>query len=204
MAESNPNSRLEAFSDGVFAIALTLLIIDIKIPSQVKIDSTRDLWNALIQLTPSISAFILSFTVILITWVNHHGTLKLVNKTSASFIYANGFLLLTIVFIPFPTALLGEYISTGHSSPAVIIYDATLALQAVAWILITRVAAKNKLTKDEKSTLLVIKHGKYGYYAFAVYLICAVTAIWFPLAVALITVIIWIFWLMLGINLKNE
>ena len=120
MAEENVNSRLEAFCDGVFAIALTLLIIDIKIPPSVKIETTSDFWLALKHVVPSLFAFILSFIIILITWVNHHASLKLVNKSSPSFIFANGFLLLTVVFLPFPTALLGEYLLTDHSAPAVV------------------------------------------------------------------------------------
>src|ERR1700690_2513065 len=123
MSEANSNSRLEAFCDGVFAIALTLLIIDIKIPSTQRISSTHDLWLALQDILPSILAFILSFTIILITWVNHHAYLKLVHKSSPTFIYANGFLLLTVVILPFPTSLLGDYILTDHAAPAVILYN---------------------------------------------------------------------------------
>jgi uncharacterized membrane protein len=70
MTETSPNSRLEAFCDGVFAIALTLLIIDIKIPSTAVIHDTTDFWLALKHIAPSICAFLLSFTIILITWVN--------------------------------------------------------------------------------------------------------------------------------------
>src|SRR2546430_9492440 len=110
MAETNSNTRLEAFCDGVFAIALTLLIIDIKIPSTEHIDNTADFWLALKHLAPSIFTFVLSFAIILITWVNHHNIFKLVHKSSAKFIYANGLLLLSVVFLPFPTALMGEYI----------------------------------------------------------------------------------------------
>ena len=102
MEEKNPNVRLETFCDGVFAIALTLLIIDIKIPSTENISTTAELWLALEHLAPSIFAFLLSFIVILITWVNHHAALGLVHKSSPHFIYANGLLLLTVVFVPFP------------------------------------------------------------------------------------------------------
>ena len=63
MAESNINSRLEAFCDAVFAIALTLLIIDIKIPSREIIYTTNDLWLSLTHLLPSIFAFLLSFII---------------------------------------------------------------------------------------------------------------------------------------------
>src|SRR5579862_483289 len=109
MAE-NTNSRLEAFCDGVFAFALTLLIVDIRIPvgEAEKIVTDNDLWHALQHLLPSVFAFLISFITILITWVNHHNTLKLVNKSSSLFIYFNGFLLLTVVFLPFPTGLLGD------------------------------------------------------------------------------------------------
>src|SRR5262245_58081122 len=127
MAEGNPNSRLETFCDGVFAIALTLLVLDIRSPSTTEIHSTADLWLAMLQLVPSVFAFVLSFTIILITWVNHHASLKLLHKSSAAFIYANGFLLLTVVFIPLPTRLLGEYLLTDHSAPAVVLYESTLA-----------------------------------------------------------------------------
>ena len=204
MAEANPNSRLEAFCDGVFAIALTLLIIDIKIPSTEIINNTSDFWLALKHIAPSIFAFLLSFAIILITWVNHHNSLKLINKSSVSFIYANGFLLLTVVFIPFPTSLIGEYLFTDHLAPAVILYNSLLAFQAIGWILLTRTALKNQLTKNEKSALTIRKNGKFGYFAFALYSLCAILAIWFPLAIAIFTLLTWIFWLIWGISIKHE
>lgn len=74
MADSNPNARLECFCDGVFAIALTLLIIDIRLPPVATIGSNADFWLALENIVPAIMAFALSFAVIFITWVNHHST----------------------------------------------------------------------------------------------------------------------------------
>lgn len=204
MAEVNPNSRLEAFCDGVFAIAITLLILDIRLPSTASIDTTHDFWLALKDILPSVLAFLLSFIIILITWVNHHNALKLVNKSSASFIYANGFLLLAVVFIPFPTALLGEYLFTDHASPAVIIYVSTIALQSIGWILLSRVALRNHLYKDEHSAMTIRQNGGYGYFAFTIYFICAIIAFWYPLAVAIFTTLIWIYWLFLGIYMKPE
>ena len=79
MVEAHANARLEAFCDGVFAIALTLLIIDIRVPSTDGIGSTAELWRALLHLAPPVFAFVLSFGIILITWVNHHGALGLVS-----------------------------------------------------------------------------------------------------------------------------
>ena len=198
MTETNPGSRLEAFCDGVFAIALTLLIIDIKIPSTQRINNTSDFWLALKHIAPSIFAFVLSFIIILITWVNHHNSLKLGNKISNRFVYANGFLLLTVVFLPFPTSLLGEYILTDHAAPAVILYNATMALQALGWIFITHSALKDRLAKNEKAFLTIYKNRKYGYFAFALYTLLAIAAIWLPLMIAILTTITWIFWLIWG------
>ncbi|HEY6062665.1 MAG TPA: TMEM175 family protein [Chitinophagaceae bacterium] len=204
MAESNPNARLEAFSDGVFAIALTLLIIDIKIPSTEKINTTADLWLALKHITPSILSFVLSFIVILITWVNHYNTIKLINRSTPTFIYANGFLLLTVVFMPFPTSLMGEYISTDHAAPAVILYNAVLAGSAVGWILLSSTALKNRLAKNEKAAFQIRTSGKFAFFAFLLYTLCVIMAIWFPLAIAIVTTLTWIFWLIYGINIRHE
>jgi len=204
MSEANSNSRLEAFSDGVFAIALTLLIIDIKIPATERINNTADFWLALKHIAPSIYAFILSFIIILITWVNHHNSLKLANKTSATFIYANGLLLLSVVFMPFPTSLMGEYIFTDHAAPAVILYDAVIAIQAIGWILISSTALKNKLGKNEKANKEIRRGGNFGYFAFILYSLCAIIAIWFPFTIAIVTTLSWIFWLIYSIKIKHE
>jgi uncharacterized membrane protein len=205
MAETNVNSRLEAFCDGVFAIALTLLIIEISIPSSESIKTTTDVWVALQHLLPAIFAFLLSFLVIFITWVNHHATLKLVSKSSPAFVYANGFLLLTIVILPFPTALLSEYLFTDHATPAVVIYAAVNALQALSWIILSQTVLKPKaLTKDDKSTLTIQSNRRNLQAALIIYILCAVLAFWFPQAIALVLGLIWIGWLFVGVRIMGE
>ena len=204
MSEANPNSRLEAFCDGVFAIDITLLIIDIKIPSDTEIKNTADFWHVLYHILPSIIAFVLSFIVILITWVNHHSAVKLVNKSSSAFIYSNGLLLLTVVSVPFPTSLVGEYVRTDHATPAVLIYNTVLAIQGIAWVLVSGSAIKNNLAKNEKSLLQLIENKKNGYIAFAFYSLLAVLSLWFPLTIAIITFLTWVFWLIYGISIKHE
>ena len=203
MAEAHTNARLEAFCDGVFAIALTLLIIDIKVPATESTASTSDAWRALRHLTPSVFAFVLSFAIILITWVNHHGALRLIRRSSAAFFYANGFLLLTVVFIPFPTALLGEFIWTDHAAPAVVLYNAVLAVQAIGWIFVGSAALKGHLADGEQAVSAIRENRRNGYFAFFFYSMLAVTAFWLPVAVAIITTLSWVFWLVLGIKLKQ-
>src|SRR5215470_4873486 len=176
MADRHPNTRLETFCDGVFAIALTLLIIDIKVPASERIRNTRELWLALGHLGPSIFAFVLSFAIILITWVNHHSFFRSVNRSSGRFLYANGFLLLTVVIMPFPTALVGEYLLTDHAAPAVVVYNSVTAVQGVAWILATGAALK--LAKDEKAAAVIREGRGNGYFALVIYALLALIAVW--------------------------
>ncbi len=206
MSTTNYNTRLEAFCDGVFAIALTLLIIDIKLPSTENIHTTNDLWLALKNIAPVIFAFLLSFIVIFISWVNHHAALKFVHKTSPHFIYANSLLLLSVVFIPFPTSLLGEFILTDHAAPAVVLYCSVFGLQSIAWILMTRAVLNpaNPLVTTEKVMQIGRTNLKRGYYAATLYIVCAIAAFWFPLTIAIFVAFTWIIWLVVGINLKEE
>jgi uncharacterized membrane protein len=201
--ERHANVRLEAFCDGVFAIALTLLIIDIRLPPG-PINSTAEFWLALRSILPSIFAFLLSFLVIFITWVNHHSALSGVNKTSAMFVWANALLLLDVVAIPFPTRLMGDYILTDHAAPAVVIYNAVSAFQAVAWLLLTGSALRAKLTKNEVSTKAMRTAHLHSYFGITFYSILAVAAFWYPLAVAVISTVSWIFWLVFGLRRMAE
>src|SRR6266545_2073227 len=124
-------TRVEAFSDGVFAIAITLLILEIRVPH---VD--HGLWAGLVALWPSYIAFLLSFAVILIMWVNHHELLRMVRAVNYPFLFANGFLLLTVTFVPFPTAVLAANLATPDAKAAVAFYCATFVANALLWNLL--------------------------------------------------------------------
>ncbi len=205
MAEETINTRLETFCDAVFAIALTLLILEIKTPVAENIHTPGDLWHSLKHLLPSISAFLLSFGIIIISWVNHHATLKLVNKSTPQFIYANVFLLLTIVIIPFPTALFAEFGFTEAAAPAVVLYGFVMLLTNIGWILITRTALKpGLLTKSEAAKAAIENIFKQSVFAFILYLLCTVLAFWFPLIIFITLTLTWLGWLILGLNFKEK
>ena len=198
---TNPNSRLEAFCDGVFAIALTLLIIDVRIPATTAIGTSADLWRALAHLLPSVFAFVLSFGIIFISWVNHHEAMRLVERSSHPLIYANGFLLLGVVFVPFPTALLGENLLTDHASPAVVLYSATGALMAAGWALVCWAALQPEpLTRNAQAAAKVRKGARNAYFAIAFYTTCAIVAVWLPLAIAVVITVMWLYWVVYGIR----
>jgi uncharacterized membrane protein len=201
MTHENPNARLETFCDGVFAIALTLLVLEIKSPVAEQIHTSDDLWQALRHLVPSVLAFLLSFGTIMISWVNHHAFMKLVHKSGSLFIYATGFLLLTIVLLPFPTALLAEFALTDAATPAVVAYSFVLTLQGLAWILLGSAALRpNHLMKSEAALASGKESLRQAYIGLAVYLTCTILAFWFPLAIAIAIGAIFVFWLIFGIR----
>jgi uncharacterized membrane protein len=203
VTEAHPNARLEAFGDGVFAIALTLLVLDIRLPNTEAVGGTAGMWRSLQHLTPAVGAFLLSYAVIFVTWVNHRAALRLVSSTSAPFLYANGFLLLTVVFIPFPTTLVSESVLTDHAAPAVVLYNSVLVLQALGWIAVTGAALGGRLTRDEGAAVELRKNRRHGYEAIPFYSALAILGLWFPHASLGLTILSWLFWLALGIRMKD-
>ncbi len=132
--------RLEAFSDGVFAIAITLLVLDLTVP---KGQPQGGLWAALGREWPSYFAYLVSFLVIGIMWVNHHTVFEKVRQVDRPVLFANLALLLFTSVIPFPTRLAAEYLtSPADARIAMAVYSAVMVACAMAynslWLLITR------------------------------------------------------------------
>ena len=105
-SEEKQTSRLEAFSDGVFAIAITLLILEIKLPGAEDL-KTENLNTYLLHQWPKYFAYIFSFMVLGVYWTNHHYLYKLYMRTNHWFNMLNVLFLMTIAFLPFPSAILG-------------------------------------------------------------------------------------------------
>jgi uncharacterized membrane protein len=125
------NSRLEAFSDGVFAVAITLLIFEVQVPKVTE----AELGRALSGEWPSFASYVVSFLSIGIIWVNHHGLFARVRRIDRNLLFFNLALLLVVAFLPFPTALLGQYIQVPQAATiATIIYGFTMLLLSVAFI----------------------------------------------------------------------
>jgi len=121
-------SRLEAFSDGVLAVAITLLALDLEVPDHRSIVSHHGLWGAIVANWPAFAAYALSFTVIGIMWVNHHGLMDRVAIVDRTLLFINLLLLLFIVTIPFSTSLFAEFLREGGSDShvAAAVYSASL------------------------------------------------------------------------------
>jgi len=198
-------SRVEAFSDGVFAIALTLLILGIKVPDLKDFVTSEKLFLALINLWPSYFAFVISFTAVLIMWINHHGFFKYLKKINTAFLYANGFLLLTVTFINLPTAILAKYFDTPALNIASASYCGSIVLINVAFNLLWFSSAyKRKLIKDEVSDALIFKIRNAYWFGFFVYLAAFIISFFLPIIGLLICSLFWIFWVILDYDNKNE
>ena len=118
-------TRLETFSDGVFAIAATLLVLEIGVSSD------DELGHALLHIWPSYLAYITSFVTIGIIWMNHHHTVSLIARTDRTMLFINNLLLLTIAFLPFPTKLVGDYLRDPGEQAAALAYAGTLVVMAI-------------------------------------------------------------------------
>jgi uncharacterized membrane protein len=117
--------RLETFSDGVFAIAATLLVLEFTV------SSGRDLGHELVNLWPSYLAYVTSFVTIGIIWMNHHHTVSFIGRVDRTFLFVNNLLLLTIAFLPFPTGLVGRFIRGEGEEAATLAYAGTLVVMAL-------------------------------------------------------------------------
>ncbi len=208
MSETNTNSRLEAFCDGVFAIAITLLIIDIKVPPINSVHTRRELWMAFAHELPGLFAFLLSFTYILITWVNHSRAFKLISRSSNKFIYANGLLLLSVVLVPFTTAAVAEYLSTAENSlaqPAIVLYCGVILLNNIAWNLIFYACIfSESLLKPNVNIKKAKKQAIFPRYGFVLYGFILILSFWFPLTAFTIMSLSFVMWVVTGIALKEE
>jgi uncharacterized membrane protein len=103
------NERIIGLSDGVFAIVLTLLVLELRVPHLPEHANAADMWHALYEMKSKIVGFLLSFLFIASLWFSHNQMFKLFDKVDNAMLWYNNFLLLMVCFIPFPTALIGEY-----------------------------------------------------------------------------------------------
>ena len=136
-------SRLETFSDGVFAIAATLLVLEFAVKKGASAPSLS--YQLLHQLWPSYLAYATSFLTIAIIWINHHHVMETIERVDRTFLFITSLLLLVVAFIPFPTALVAHSLQT-HSDEraAVYAYGITLLLMAIVFNVLWTYARRNR------------------------------------------------------------
>jgi uncharacterized membrane protein len=169
---SNETARIEAFSDGVFAIAITLLILEIRVPSQAGSGALRD---ALKDLWPSYVAFVASFMTIGVMWLNHHRLFSLINKKDDGVIALNLLLLLGITWLPFPTALVAEHLLGPHDDQqaAALIYAGSFLLIAIIFNLLLRYAIRVRIVADDLNVVAINRQYALGPIMYGVLVVVA-------------------------------
>ena len=125
--------RVEALSDGVFAIVVTLLVLEIHAPHLGSPDSRDELARALWALAPKFVSWVISFVTVCVIWLNHHRLFALLARVDNGLFWSNANLLLWTSFIPFPTALMGDY---PGNELAVSFYGVVMLLMALGFLLL--------------------------------------------------------------------
>lgn len=124
--------RLDAFSDGVFAIVITLLVLELRVPEVSGEHISQELRQGLIELLPKFISFVVSFFYISIYWVNHHQLFHELKSSDRRLFWLNCLFLMCLTFIPFPTALIGSY---PNEPTAVVFYGIAMMATAASFVL---------------------------------------------------------------------
>ncbi|MBV8257583.1 MAG: DUF1211 domain-containing protein [Actinobacteria bacterium] len=182
--------RLEAFSDGVFSIAATLLVLEFSVTSG------KDLGSQLTGLWPAYLAYATSFLTIGIIWMNHHYCVETLGRADRTLLFVNLILLLIVGFLPFPTRLVAEYLQKPGEDAAVYAYDATFVLMAIVYNVWWRYASMGRRLIGEgvpDSTVRAITRAFDP--GVPLYVVTLLVAFWSPLASVFLTFAVAAFYL---------
>jgi uncharacterized membrane protein len=152
-SEPKETGRLEAFSDGVIAIAITLLALEIHVPSAEE----GALLASLIVQWPTYLAFLLSFATIGIMWINHHRLFTVIKRVDHNFLVLNTLLLLGITVVPFTSALLGEYIGHEGEQVAAMVYSGVFVVISIFFNLMWLYAARHNWLDMTGENLRIVR-----------------------------------------------
>jgi uncharacterized membrane protein len=172
-------NRIEAFSDGIFAIAITLLILEIKVPAA----GQGNLAAALLRQWPSYLAFLLSFAFIGIMWMNHHRMFSHIKRSNDTLLLLNLLLLLGVTALPFPTAVLATHLGTSEQRTAALLYNGLFVVIAVFFNVLWRYAVSRHLLDKSMTASAAMISRQYAF-GPVIYLICFVLA-WVDVRISL-------------------
>ena len=194
MEKSGATVRVEIFSDGVFAIAITLLVLDLKIPSEIDQLTDMGLWTALKTTWPSYMAFAFSFASIFIMWLNHHTIFRVVTTVDVRTMLANGILLFFVTLVPFPTSLLAQGLRTNAEHTAMMLYSGLFVLINLAYNLLWHSVSRNQGLKNRfpEETIRLIRNTYW--IGLPLYLIAFGIAFYSAPVSLVVCIGLWFFW----------
>ena len=168
---TNETSRIEAFSDGIFSIAATLLVLDLKAPA-----ATLPFWQGIVAQWPGYASFLLSFLFIGIMWINHHRLFSHMRRSSDVLMVTNLLLLLGVVWIPYPTELMAQAVVSGRLRDAAILYNGSYLVIAILFNLLFGVSVKGGLLDRNVSGVRNIARSYAA--GILMYIICFAATWW--------------------------
>lgn len=185
-------TRLEAFSDGVLAIIITIMVLEIKVPHDTS-------WKALSALAPVFNSYVLSFIYVGIYWGNHHHLMHTTKHVSWKIIWANMHLLFWLSLIPFATGWMGE---NHFAQNTVIVYAMVLFCCAIAYTILQLVLQKEH-PKNEALEIAFQKHSKKGMLSMAIYTTSIVIAFFNSTVSFLLLAVVAVIWLIPDRNIEK-
>ncbi len=191
--KSNPAIRLEMFSDGVLAIIITIMVLELKVPHEAS-------WEALKLLVPVFISYVISFLYVGIYWLNHHHLLHTVKRLSPGIMLANLHLLFWLSLVPFATAWMGE----NHFAPlTVAVYGAELFMCGFAYFILQK-AIEVSHRDDQRLQIVMKKHARKGIFSVIAYLSAIPLAYVNPYISVGIFMVVAIVWLIPEKNFMGE
>lgn len=182
LAESG---RVEAFSDGVLAIVITLLVLDLRAP-----ETRGTMLHELLRQWPAYVAYLASFAYVGVIWLNHHQLFTRISGVDTGLLWRNLVLLLTTSVLPFPTAVLGSAFQHGSrhdQTVALIFYSLVAAGMAASWLVLFHyLSTHDRLLAEDRSSAFFARERRRALAGVVVYLVAGLMAVWAP-AIALVT-----------------
>ncbi|AMR26355.1 hypothetical protein A0257_04060 [Hymenobacter psoromatis] len=184
--------RLEAFSDGIFGVAITLLAIDLKAPALAPV-SNHNLLAALLERWPDYLAVLNSFASVLLIWMAHHAMFRLLRKTDVPVMLANGLLLL-VVGVPYPASVLARYMLSPAASYGVIFYCGYFVAVNLSFNLLWLVIRHRGHRQKSGITPTMLAPFNYLWVSALLYIGIAAVALVSPFGAVFLTNAMWIYW----------
>jgi uncharacterized membrane protein len=180
--DEKETGRIEAFSDGVFSIAITLLVLNMKVPTAASMSGKRTLLIALLDQWPVFLSYVLSFLTVLIMWMNHHKLFRHIRRSDHPFLLLNGLLLMGVTVVPYPTAILAEHINKPGARVAAGVYSGTFFIIAILFDLLWRYASSGHrlLSKnhDPESVAAITSQYRFGPILYLLAFLLAFANVW--------------------------
>ena len=183
-------ARLESFSDGVFAFAITLLVLGVQVPV-LRSGEDRELRLALVHSLSQLVPYVTSFATIGIIWLNHHELFHLVEKVDHAALTLNLLLLLIVSFIPYPTAVLSRF---GPMPSSSFLYGLVLTLLGLAYSFLAMHLHRNCLSADLRGQAGMYRHKWRNIAGTLTYPLAAILALWWPRVSVLIYFLLAVFY----------